>query len=303
MSTWNRKRKKNMGSEKSIETRIKPNFFIVGMPRSGTTSLYAYLKQHPDIYVSLFKEPHFFGTDLTQPRINVTDEELYYGLFAGAGQRKRVGEASVWYLTSATAAGEIKAFNPGAKIIVMLRNPVDMIQSLHSLYMRTGNENVADIEAALALQPGRMQGKKIPPGCYFPEGLFYTEVAIYFDKSKRFVDRFGLDNIQFVIFDEFASDTPSAYKAVLAFLEVEPSFQAHFGDDEAKEAVRPMVLQQVRQAHPEIKKRLQRKQGKTHIGKRYAAFAPEARKRLMEQFKIDIEKTGALIKRDLSGWF
>ncbi|MCP4146181.1 MAG: hypothetical protein GY757_00385 [bacterium] len=185
----------------------------------------------------------------------------------------------------------------------MLRNPVDMIQSLHSLYMRTGNENVGDIEAALALQPERMQGKRIPPGSYFPEGLFYTEVALYFDKIKRFVDIFGLDSIHFSIFDEFVSDTSSAYKAVLDFLEVEPAFQALFDQDKAKEAVRLIVLHQIRQAHPEIKKRLQRKIGKTHKGTHYAAFTPEARKRLMEQFKSDIEKTGALIKKDLSGWF
>ncbi|HSN88621.1 MAG TPA: sulfotransferase, partial [Thermoanaerobaculia bacterium] len=72
----------------------KPNFFIVGAPRCGTTSMYAYLRQHPEIYVSPHKETHFFGSDLSPLPGAVREEELYLELFAGAGDRPRLGEAS-----------------------------------------------------------------------------------------------------------------------------------------------------------------------------------------------------------------
>ena len=136
----------------------KPDFFIAGMPRSGTTSMYTYLKQHPDIFLSIYKEPNYFCKDLSQSDYNVRDEALYHSLFVHAAGKKRIGEGSVWYLTSTTAASEIKKFSPSAKIIVMLRNPVEMIYSLHSLYLRTGNEDTVDFEQALALQPDRMKG-------------------------------------------------------------------------------------------------------------------------------------------------
>ena len=177
-----------------MSTMCQPNFFIAGMPRSGTTSLYTYLKQHPDIFLSLYKEPHFFGKDLTSNVYAIQDKEVYESLFRGTEGKKAIGEGSVWYLTSRTAAAEIKAFNPVAKIIIMLRNPLGMIYSLHSLYVRTGNEDIADFQEALAIQQERLKGEAVPAACYFPEGLLYTEVGKYYEKIKRFVEAFGLEN-------------------------------------------------------------------------------------------------------------
>jgi hypothetical protein len=282
--------------------KIKPDFFIAGMPRSGTTSMYTYLKQHPDIYLSVYKEPHFFCGDLTQPVINITDEAVYYSLFADAGNRIRTGEASVWYMTSKTAALEIKKFNPVSKIIIMLRNPVDMMVSLHSLYTRTGNEDRADFEEALNLQPQRMKGTNLPAGCYFPEGLLYTEVAKYYEKTERFVDVFGMDNIHFVIFDDFAGDTAGSYKKTLEFLGVDANFKAEFDLKKAAAIIRPMVLHQIRHAHPEVKKKLSKKMGDTHLGPRRSPLKQELKSKLKALFKEDIEKTGKLIHKDLSHW-
>ncbi|NLF38083.1 sulfotransferase, partial [bacterium] len=102
-----------------------PDFFIVGAPKSGTTALHAYLGRHPSIFVPARKEPHFFGSDIVSPAF-VRDRDAYLSLFAGATTEARVGEASIWYLYSKRAAREIKEFNPDARIIIMLRNPVDM---------------------------------------------------------------------------------------------------------------------------------------------------------------------------------
>lgn len=79
-----------------MNPECKPNVFIAGMPRSGTTSLYTYLKQHPDIYLSVYKEPHFFGKDLTQNAYSIQDEAVYYSLFDRAAGYSAVGEGSVW---------------------------------------------------------------------------------------------------------------------------------------------------------------------------------------------------------------
>lgn len=280
----------------------KPNFFIAGMPRSGTTSMYTYLKQHPDIFLSIYKEPNFFCKDLKPGLYSIQDPELYSSLFVDAENKKRIGESSVWYLYSRTAASHIKKFNPTAKIIVMLRNPVDMIYSLHSLYVRTGNEDITEFQKALDIQPHRMKGLFIPKTCYFPEGLFYTEVAGYYEKIKRFLNLFGKVNMLFVLFDDFVAETAQCYRDTLRFLEVDPGIETEFDIKKAARIIRPIVLNQIRSVPPEIKKMLSKKTGKTHIGPPCAPLSPQLRSYLQTLFREDIEKTSRLIGRDLTRW-
>ncbi|MCP5054613.1 MAG: sulfotransferase [bacterium] len=280
----------------------KPDFFVAGMPRSGTTSMYTYLKQHPEIFLAIYKEPNFFSKDLTQSHYNVEDETLYASLFKGA-DKKRVGEGSVWYLTSTIAAPEIKSFNREAKIVVMLRNPVDMIYSLHSLYVRTGNDDEPDFEKSLQLQPERMKGAFIPGGCYFPEGLYYTEIAKYYDKIKRFMDIFGKENIHIVLFDDFANNTAQSYADTLRFLEVDPDFRAVFDLKKASSITRSLVVHQLRDTDPEIKKKLSNKTGlRAHQGPKRSPLTDQLRSHLSELFREDLEKTGQLTGKDLSHW-
>ena len=122
----------------------KPDFFIVGAPKGGTTAMNAYLGQHPEIFIAERKELHFFGTDLdfSSPRIT---QEQYLSCFSEVQNEKRVGETSVWYLYSKQAAVEIKKFCPSANIIIMLRNPVDMLYSQHSQFLYNGNERTNQV--------------------------------------------------------------------------------------------------------------------------------------------------------------
>src|SRR4051812_43170535 len=106
----------------------------------------AYLDQHPDIFMGE-KELHFFGNDL-KIKSRITEEE-YLSKFINAGNAKIIGEASVWYLYSASAAAEIKAYSPDAKIIIMLREPVELMYSMHSQHLYDGNEDVADFSGAI----------------------------------------------------------------------------------------------------------------------------------------------------------
>ena len=135
-----------------------PNFFIVGAPKCGTTAMNDYLDQHPDVFMA-HKELHYFGNDL-QVKNRISEQE-YLQHFKDAVNEKIIGEASVWYLFSATAAKEIKSFSPDAKVLIMLRNPVDVIYSLHSQHLYDGNEDVLDFESALALDDERKAGRGI----------------------------------------------------------------------------------------------------------------------------------------------
>jgi hypothetical protein len=107
-----------------------PNFFIVGAPKSGTTALHTYLGMHPEVFMGP-KEAHFFAPDV---RIEPLDSDKYFEGFVGAEGKACIGEASVFYLYPEKAAAAIHEFNPNAKIIVMLRNPVDLLYSLHSQF-------------------------------------------------------------------------------------------------------------------------------------------------------------------------
>src|SRR5438034_3527344 len=113
-----------------------PGFFIVGAPKCGTTAMNDYLAGHPDIFMAK-KEIHYFGSDLEIKQKKLSGEE-YLDFFKEGEHKYIVGESSVWYLYSKNAAAEIKAFSPGAKIIIMLRNPVDMLPSLHSQHIFDG---------------------------------------------------------------------------------------------------------------------------------------------------------------------
>jgi hypothetical protein len=279
---------------------VKPNFFMVGAPRCATTTMYTYLKQHPDIYLSLLKEPIYFGSDLTRQPLAVTDEASYLGLFAGAGDARVIGEGSVFYLMSSRAADELKQFSPSAQVLIMLRNPVDMMHSLHALYRRTGNDDLDDFDAALAAQADRAQGRQLPARCYFPEGLQYTKQARYAEPVARFLRAFGRDRVHVVVFDDLVRDSVGEYRRLLAFLGL-PDHPVELDVDRATELIRPVVLRQMRAASPEIRGKL--KTGRdAHRGPRSRPVSPELRARLAAELLPDVAQLSQLLDRDLTHW-
>lgn len=140
-----------------------------------------------------------------------------------------MGEASVWYLYSKKAAQEIKAFNPDADIIIMLRNPVDMMYSLHSHKLFTGSEDIEDFEEALKAEEDRKRGLRLPDTKRdLLEGCFYKEVASYYEQVKRYLDIFGEDKVHIIIYEDFKNDTAEVYKKVLRFLGVCEDFLPDF---------------------------------------------------------------------------
>ena len=118
---------------------FKPNFFIVGASKCGTSALADALNSHPDVYMSAVKEPNFFNKfDASGESIRCEDYETYAQHFALVKDEKIVGESSVSYLVSDKAAFWISNANPDAKILVIIRNPLSRIRSLYEMYVRHG---------------------------------------------------------------------------------------------------------------------------------------------------------------------
>jgi len=284
-----------------VNGQPRPDFFIAGAARCGTTSLYLYLKQHPEIYVSPLKEPHFFARDLTKPPQGIHDEKAYLDLFADARDEKRRGEASVWYLISPAAPREIAAFSPDARIILMLRNPVDMLYSLWSLYLRTGNEDLTDFTAAVDAAADRRAGKRIPATTYFPEGLQYPDVGRYSEKVARWLRTFGPGRIKVILFEDFSRRTPEVYRETLEFLDVDPAFVPEYDLAKGTLAVRNQALKQLRRVPPEVLAQM-RGTGRRHTIAEHRPYPPELKERLRRELASDVEALSALIGRDLTHW-
>src|SRR6185436_3306607 len=138
---------------------MRPDFFIVGAFKAGTTALYEYLRVHPQIFMSVPKEPMYFGADLT-PRYRRMTEDEYLALFRDARPNQHAGEASPWYLYSTSAAAEINDFALDGRVIIMLRNPVDVMYSQHSQLVFNQREDLADFGAALDAEPDRLAGHR-----------------------------------------------------------------------------------------------------------------------------------------------
>jgi len=201
-------------------SRVRPDFFIIGAPKCGTTAIWTYLRSHPRIFFPSIKEPHYLATDLDDFR-TVTRSEFYDKIFKKAKEGQLKGEASVFYLCSKTAVKNIKKRNPSAKIIIMLRNPIEMIQSLHQQLLFTFNETEKDFKKAWQLQDDRGKGKKIPKTCKSPRLLQYKEIAKFGIQVERVFKYFPTSQVHIIFFEDFKRDPELVYKRLLDFLDIE----------------------------------------------------------------------------------
>ncbi|HEX3692386.1 MAG TPA: sulfotransferase [Solirubrobacteraceae bacterium] len=201
-----------------------PDFFLVGHPKCGTSALYETLRRHPQIHMPALKEPSFLAPD--QPRrvqravagaLPQTLEQ-YLALFAPASPDQLAGEASSAYLVSHLAAQRIAALNPRARAIAVLREPASLLRSLHLQLLQDRVEDVADLRRALALEPERRQGRRIPPGSPRPEALLYSERVRFVEQLRRFECALGRDRLLVLVYDDFRADNVGVVRDVLGFL-------------------------------------------------------------------------------------
>ena len=209
--------------------RNKPNFIIIGAMKSGTTSLYSYLRQHPNIFISSVKEPMFFnnfgqennyytkGRSLN--KIKTLDE--YYKLFDGVKNETAIGEASTGYIYNYKCPSIIKQHIPDVKIIAVLRQPALRAYSNYLHNIRSGKEPVKKFEEALNKEEKRIKENWSPGYHYKKKGLYYTQLS-------RYYKNFPKENIHIIIFEEFIKDPNKTIKEIFNFLNIDPSFNVKY---------------------------------------------------------------------------
>lgn len=191
----------------------KPNLFIVGAPRCGTTSLYEYLKSISGIFMSPVKEPGYFIPN--DPR--GFSEEEYYSLFDDVVNEKIIGEASAGYLASKETPKIIKKLFPKAKIIITLRDPCERAFSHYLNRLRTG-----DVSDSLDFLVKKFSESKNEPTI-----SRFIEVGRYHNNVKRYLEIFGKDNIKILIFEETIKNPKRTVESILKFLDLDSKIEDH----------------------------------------------------------------------------
>jgi hypothetical protein len=291
-----------------------PNFFVVGAMKAGTTSLYHYLRVHPQIYMCPIKEPHHFSSDLTHSSrtdgraflkttmerplqsATVSDFGDYCQLFRNVTNEIAIGECSTSYLFSSRAAKEIARLIPHAKIIMVLRHPVDRAYSqyLMDIYFGLRFSRFAD-------ELHRSDGFR---------RYSLAERGLYFEQVKRYVDVFPRSQLKILLYEEMQHDLIGFLKAIYTFLGVDNNWQpASLGKHNVATVPRFRQLHRVlhklglaegfaKIAPPRIRLAASRLY---YLRKRPRLRATE-RSELTKIFEADIRKLGSLIDRDLSSW-
>ena len=211
------------------KTGLFPDFFLVGAPRCGTTALSTYLARNPQICFSRPKEPHYFARISHVPEMDELRRDYLDRYFGHCtGDHRALGEGSVSYLYAPAAIERILHFNPKAKFIVQLRDPVKMLPSYHLRMRFLLQEDQADFGTAWELEASRKKGENIPGQCLEPSLLYYSEIAGYGAQIERLFKVAGRERTHVILFDDFASDTLGVYRRLLEFLEVDDDGQTEF---------------------------------------------------------------------------
>ena len=285
-----------------------PNFFIVGAPKAGTTSLYHYLSQHSEVFLSPKKELNYFSqADIVAQCLyyherGVGDRAEFESFFENANGAKAVGEASVSYLFYQNVASRIHALLPEAKIIIVLRNPIDRAFSHYLMDRRLGYVEIS-FDDIVYQRSGHPLGD-----LYYQQAV---SLGMYYEQVKRYLDLFGEKRVKIFLNDDLLADTPGVVRSLFAFLGVDTSFET------------PLTRHHNVYGKPRngLVRYLYTMKGLRIVTKKLfpAGFAAGMKKKLLipgekpvmnrqtgdyllSIYKEDIGKLAALIKRDLSHW-
>jgi hypothetical protein len=305
------------------ETSVKtPNFLIIGGAKSGTSALWHYLKQHPQVYMVPRKHTRFFAYDVEYPDFrgpapsapgtpySVVNAEDYHALFDGVTSEKAIGEISWTYLYRPEAPGRIKEYAPDIKLIAILRHPTDRAYSHYRQNVKAGREQITDFIQALEEECVRVRDG------WWPE-FHYVQVGLYAAQLERYLQLFNRDQIRIYLHEDFEANPSGFLRDVLQFLDVDESFtpEAFIRYNSAatpKSEALHTLLQSMKAVRPaverfipkELRRRVLRLGSTLH--KRNLArpeLSPKVRKSVTDKyFREDILRTQDLIGRDLSSW-
>jgi hypothetical protein len=208
----------------------KVSLFIAGNLKSGTTTFYNLLKQHPEIYLPKYKEPKFFCTDFhkesdefhgSQVNYPIRTLDQYNRLYSGAPENKILGDCSPHYTYSKEAAQNIYKYNPDAKIVIFLREPVSFLRSLHFDSLHALNETEEDFLKSLELEESRRKGENIPEKISSPSYLYYSEWVKYREQIERYVNHFGTKQVRIVFLKNIVEDRERVFRQILEYVGVD----------------------------------------------------------------------------------
>jgi hypothetical protein len=295
-----------------------PNFLIVGAARSGTTALFSFLTQHPEIFTPALKEPHYFafpgrvldfkgpGDAETINRRAVTSEAAYKALFAGVTTEKAVGEASVSSLYYEEAPRNIARVVPEARVVVLLRDPVERAFSNFQYMQATAREPLDSFEAALDDEEERIRKG-------WHHIWHYRNLGFYHRQLSRFYAELAAERIHVILYEDFRANPEAVVEGVLRFLGVDPTIRLK-ADREvnisgrprskalARFLVRSTPLKRILLAAVPTRARTWLVTG---LRKRLLSrerISPRDAERLREIYRDDIESLQGLIGRDVSAW-
>jgi hypothetical protein len=302
---------------------IRPDFFILGAPRCGTTALSTYLAEHPRIGFSRPKETQFFCTDLPGIEFMTADPNEYMKLCFGHCAGKKylaIGEGSVWNLYSKAAVRNILRFNPGARFIVMLRNPVDLCLAVYEKRRELLQEDQPTFELAWRAEEERHLSGSRPR--HFQESIGvagYRDVAMLGEQVERAFSLIPPHRRFLIIFEDFIADTAAVYRQVIAFLGVPHDGRQAFPKINAGQQIEyprlwELVWGNLVRFHPllgPVKRRLgipalnvYPRLARLFMSDRQTRpeIPPALRAEMRSYFDADIKRLSAVIGRDLSYW-
>lgn len=289
-----------------------PNFFIVGAAKSGTTSLYHYLRQHPQIFMPEVKEPSYFMD--WDGGIKSFDD--YISLFFDAKDEKALGEASTGYLYEPEAASRIRERFPQARIVIILRNPVEMCFALWRHMKRLGKRGERlSFEAALAEENMRLSNPRFRAACIqsWHANFYYFNRALYYPQVRRYLDIFGSERLLVLLFESFKGNPMETCRTVFRFLQVEDSFNPditrhnvgvevrHRGLKRALDNPHPIFVQMSTLLPHEKIQRVKELLKRINI-RPAPTMKRQTRLMLAEAFSSDIELLCRLLDKDLTAW-
>jgi hypothetical protein len=288
-----------------------PNFLIIGAMKSGTTALYYYLEQHPQIYMSPVKEPNYFCSGEQENSVGNSATRIgdYQDLFKDVSGEKAIGEASHCYLYEPEAAARIQDYIPDAKLIAVLRNPVDRAYS-HFLHMvRNGSEPLTDFAQAL---------REEETGGYQKRNLQdYVGRGRYYDQLKRYFNTFSRDQIKVYLYEDLSNAPVDILQDAFRFLGVDDSFvpdvslrrnvsgyPKHKTVD--KLLTKPSLIKDALKIYLPARLRWRLSKAFDDLKTRNLVepppVQPEVRRQLIGVYREEVLKVQKLIHRDLSGW-
>jgi hypothetical protein len=294
----------------------EPNFFVVGAGRCGTTSLHRFLGQHPDVFVCGRKSPNHFAAHVPQPEWEtpvaramasqwVADADTYRSLFRDATTEHAVGDVSPVYLQALDVPRRIHLAHPDARIVAILRDPVERAHAHFVGRQRDGIETCATFDERVELELAAPLPVEVAFGHVLGCGRYHHFLAPY-------VEKFGRDRVKVVLYDDLVTDPVALLAEIFTFLDVDAGFVPDVSARLNRTGVirhRPARMVWTRSVRvrtalrPHLPERLRRSVGSRFLsGIDKPALDADLRRRLVEVFREDVAALEGLLGRDLSGW-